>query len=83
MRFIFFNPSDRTIALCFSGQQMGLPINLILMVAVGHGLAHLLLRQTTHFGGLRPVAQLLERVDGGFDDVMRIARANGFREHVR
>jgi hypothetical protein len=32
MRFIFFNPSDRTIALCFSGQQIGLPISLILMV---------------------------------------------------
>ena len=76
MRFIFFNPSDRTITLCFSGEQIGLPISLILMVAAGHGLAHLLQRQAAHIGHLRPVAQLLQRVDGGFHHVVRIVRAD-------
>jgi len=33
VRFMVFNPKDRTIDLCFSGQQMGLPINLILIIA--------------------------------------------------
>jgi hypothetical protein len=34
VRFMVFSPSDRTMDLCFSGQQMVLPINLILIVAI-------------------------------------------------
>ena len=29
VRFMVFNPRERTIILCFTGQQMGLPISLI------------------------------------------------------
>jgi len=73
-RFIFFKPSARTITLCFSGVHIGLPINLILIVPAI--LAYLFETDAAHVGGRLTIAELFERVDGGFHDVVRIMRAD-------
>src|SRR5678816_644436 len=80
-RFIFLSPSARTMTLCFSGVQIVLRINLILMVP-GIRLSHLPVIQAAHLGNFLFVAQLLESGDGGLDHVMRVMRADRFREHV-
>jgi hypothetical protein len=77
-RFIVFSPKDRTMDLCFSGQQMVLPISLIL-IQLDLSLTilnHLLQAQASHFRYLGLVAQLFEGIDGGFDDIVRIMRAD-------
>src|SRR6185369_2169292 len=81
MRFIFLSPSARTMTLCFSGVQMVLRINLILMVP-GIRLSHLPGIQAAHLGDVLFIAQLFERGDGGFDHVVRVMRSNGLSEHV-
>src|ERR1700730_15228249 len=84
-RFMVFSPSDRTMALCFSGQQMVLPTSLILIqLALSLViLSYLLQTQSSHFRYLGFVTQLLERVDGRFHHVVRIVGADRFGQHVR
>src|SRR5579871_4690604 len=81
-RFIFLSPSARTITLCFSGVQMTLRINLILMVPA-MALAYLSRVETAQGGHFAAVAQLLESVDGRFHHVVRVVRADRFGQHVR
>src|ERR1700736_5881482 len=84
-RFMVFSPSDRTMALCFSGQQMVLPTSLILIqFALSLVILHYLLQtQSSHFGYLGLVAQLLQRIDGRLPNVGGVVRANRFGQHVR
>src|SRR5579884_3281610 len=83
MRFNFFKPSERTMALCFSGVQMGLRTSLILIFPVSAILPNFLLRQTAQLGDLRLVSQLLEGVNRRLDDIVGIVRADRLRQHVR
>src|ERR1700732_38548 len=97
MRFIFFNPRDRTMTLCFSGQQMGLPTSFILIVAPAISKSsffalvrfvpsrlglNFLRSQAPHLRYLSLVAQLFERVDRGFDHVVRIMGADRLSQHI-
>jgi hypothetical protein len=76
-RFIVFSPNDRTIDLCFSGQQIVLPISLILIqLDLSFVILNLIQAKAAHLRYLGLVAQLLERVDGRFHDIVRIVGAD-------
>jgi hypothetical protein len=76
-RFIVFSPNDRTIDLCFSGQQMVLPISLILIqLDLSFVILNLIQAKAAHFRYLGLVAQLLERVDGRLHHIVRIVGAD-------
>jgi hypothetical protein len=76
-RFIVFSPNDRTMDLCFSGQQMVLPISLILIqLDLSFVILNLIQAKTAHFRYLGLVAQLLERIDSGLHHIVRIMGAD-------
>src|SRR5258708_33665396 len=82
IRLIFFNPSARTMTLCFSGVQIGLRTSLIFIIP-GMCLSHLLQCQAAQIGHLFAIPQPFECVDSGFHHVVRIARPDGLGQHVR
>src|ERR1700729_2155867 len=83
-RFMVLSPNDRTMDLCFSGQQMVLPISLILIqfdlsLVI---LNYFLQTQSSHLRHLSLVAQLLQCIDGSLHHVVRVVGADGFGQHV-
>jgi hypothetical protein len=70
-RFIVFSPNDRTIDLCFSGQQM-----ILIQLDLSFVILNLIQAKAAHLRYLGLVAQLLERVDGRFHDIVRIVGAD-------
>ena len=76
-RFIVFSPNDRTIDLCFSGQQMVLPTSLILIqLDLSFVILNLIQAKAAHFGYLGLVAQLFERIDGRLHHIVRVVGAD-------